>query len=92
MNRYEQAKITSIIAEYGVHFHLGLKFNKDTKTWEWINGHPFTYSHWAEFEPGNQTINYFIDMIYFKILSITTRIVLGGVLTCTDMMILDTGK
>ena len=51
-SEYEQAKITSLIAETGVHFYLGMKFNKDSSSWEWVNGDGFTYSHWAEFEPG----------------------------------------
>ena len=50
--RYEQAKITTFVAEAGVHFHLGMKYKKDTQRFEWVNGDAFTYSHWAEFEPG----------------------------------------
>ena len=89
--RYEQAKITSFVAEAGVHFHLGMKYNKDSQSFEWVNGDDFTYSHWAEFEPG-----WFLDHIFrlklFKILSIMIPIVLGGVHICTGMRILVTGK
>ena len=50
---YEQAKITTWIAELGVHFFLGLKYNNATKAFEWASGEQLVYSHWAEFEPGN---------------------------------------
>ena len=61
MCRYEQAKITSFVAEAGVHFHLGMKYNKDSQSFEWVNGDDFTYSHWAEFEPGG-----FLDSFFFN--------------------------
>ena len=41
-----------IVAETGVHFHLGMKYDKDAKAFKWINGDDFTYTHWAEYEPG----------------------------------------
>ena len=50
-NRFEQAKITSIIAETGVHFSLGLKYNSETESFEWSSGEEWTYSHWAAGEP-----------------------------------------
>jgi hypothetical protein len=52
MCRYEQAKITTLIAETGQHFHVGLKYNSQTQSFEWVSGEEFTYSHWAEYEPG----------------------------------------
>ena len=51
--RYEQAKITTLVAETGLHFHLGLKYNEATQTFEWASGEEFTYAHWAEYEPGS---------------------------------------
>ena len=50
--RYEQAKITTLVAETGLHFHVGLKYNPETLSFEWVSGDGFTYSHWAEYEPG----------------------------------------
>jgi hypothetical protein len=51
--RYEQAKITTLVAETGLHFHLGLKYNPNSQSFEWVSGEEFTYAHWAEFEPGD---------------------------------------
>ena len=42
-----------------MHFHLGMKYNKDIQTFEWVNGDAFTYNHWAEFEPGGWFEGYF---------------------------------
>jgi len=50
--RYEQAKITTFVAETGQYFHVGLKYNNLTKSFEWSTGEEFTYAHWAEYEPG----------------------------------------
>jgi hypothetical protein len=54
IRRYEQAKITTLIAETGMHFHVGLKYNSQTQSFEWVSGEEYTYSHWAEYEPGEQ--------------------------------------
>ena len=70
-----------------MHFHLGMKYNKDIQTFEWVNGDAFTYNHWAEFEPGGWFEGYFYFNLSFKILSIMILTVLDGVPTCTGMRI-----
>ena len=52
LTRYEQAKITTLIAELGIHFWAGLKYNNVTQSFEWSSGQPMEYTHWAENEPG----------------------------------------
>ena len=47
----EQAKITTIIAQTGEHYPLGLRFNDETQSFEWVNDEEWTYSHWASGEP-----------------------------------------
>ena len=47
----EQAKITTIIAETGEHFPLGMRWNDDSQSFEWVNGEEWSYSHWASGEP-----------------------------------------
>ena len=69
-----------------------MKYNKDSQSFEWVNGDDFTYSHWAEFEPGWFLDNILDLNIFFKILSIMILMVLGGVHICTGMRILVTGK
>ena len=71
-----------------MHFWLGMKYNKDSQSFEWANGDDFSYAHWAEFEPGMffklkdlTTFNYF----FLKILSITNQTVQDGVPTCTEL-------
>ena len=44
----------TIVAELGIHFYLGMKFNNETKSWEWTDGESVDYTHWAEFEPGTK--------------------------------------
>ena len=69
-----------------------MKYNKDSQSFEWVNGDEFTYSHWAEFEPGWFLDHIFRLKLFFKILSIMILMVLGGVPICIGMRILVTGK
>ena len=55
---YEQAKITTIVAELGIHFFIGMKFNNKSSAWEWTDGDVVEYTHWAEFEPGSFISSY----------------------------------
>ena len=47
----EQAKMTTIIAETDEHFSLGMRFNDETQSFEWVTEEEWTYSHWASGEP-----------------------------------------
>ena len=55
--RYEQAKITTFVADLEIHFWVGLKYNNATQSFEWSSGKPVEYTHWAEYEPGKKELS-----------------------------------
>jgi hypothetical protein len=53
INRYEQAKISTIVAESQEIFHIGLKYNEGSQSFKWVSGEDVTYTNWGNNQPGD---------------------------------------
>ena len=54
--RFEQAKVASIISEAQESVHIGLKYNSDSDSFEWVSGEEVTFTQWGAEQPGKLQI------------------------------------
>jgi len=54
IDRYEQAKISTIVAESQEIFHIGLKYNEGSQSFKWVSGEDVTYTNWGNNQPGDK--------------------------------------
>ena len=90
----EQAKITTIIAETGEHYSLGMRYNDETQSFEWVNGEEWTYTHFASGEPDmtHHDGERFFEIETYLIHYVKATTQPAGVPTCIATMKQDTGE
>lgn len=49
--RFEQALLTAYLGEYPGTFRIGMRFDKETMTFKWLNGEELTFTNWGINEP-----------------------------------------